>query len=69
MFGISAMLSTLEGMLEERKVRNAWLDSLPEATAKKIREEDAQKSKELLAHNRALEIARAGTPLNFWGNK
>ena len=66
MFGSAA--SSLAGMIERNRVRENWLNSLPKEESDKIRAEDARVVNENLEHKRALEIANAGRPRNFWGN-
>ena len=54
-------------VVAEAKAREEWLNSLPKEEADKIRAEDAAKAREQELHRRALEIAEAGRPRNFWG--
>lgn len=61
---IAAMVSTI---VAEVKARQAWLNSLPVDVADNIRAEDARIAREDEQHRRALEIAEAGRPRNFWG--
>lgn len=62
-FGINAVMNCLA----EYKAREEWLSTMPEEKANKIREELAIKARERELHRRALEIAEAGRPRNFWG--
>lgn len=55
------------GAIVEAKARQEWLDSLPKEEADKIRADDARIARENELHRRALEIAHAGRPRNFWG--
>jgi hypothetical protein len=63
MFGYSSII----GMIESYKKREAWIKTLPEQKQEKIRSQDAQEARENLAHKRALEVAEAGRARNFWG--
>lgn len=66
MFG--QMMMAVVSLYEEAKARKAYIDSLPEDLAKKIRADEAKKAIDDKLHRRALEIAEAGRPRNFWGN-
>jgi len=65
MFGLIA--STLVGLVVEAKARQEWLDAMPKDEADKIRVNDARIARENELYRRALEIAEAGRPRNFWG--
>ena len=58
---------TISGIYEDAKAREKWLDSMPKENSDTIRAADRRKSREDLKHRRALEIAEAGRPRNFWG--
>jgi hypothetical protein len=64
---IELITSKICSIVAASKARNEWLDSLPKEEANKIREEDARIALENERHRRALEIADAGRPRNFWG--
>lgn len=53
--------------IESNNAREAWLKSLPKDAAEKIRQKDREKHDEEMKHRRALELAEAGRPRNFWG--
>jgi hypothetical protein len=63
MFGIGK----IAWLIQAHKERETWLESLPKEEAEKIREQDLIDEKDSLQHKRALEIAEAGRPRNFWG--
>ena len=65
MFGLIA--AKVCSSIAEAKARQEWLDSLPKEKADKIRADDARTARENELHRRAIEIAEAGRPRNFWG--
>jgi hypothetical protein len=65
MFG--TICGTVATMIKAAKARQEWLGSLPPEEAAKIRAQDELEYQENLKHRRALEIAEASRPRNFWG--
>ena len=66
---ISSMMAELEAYRKDALRFNAIRKSLPIEEANKLREERRKDMEGRLKHQRALEIAREGRPLNFWGNR
>jgi len=64
MFGLVEQVSWL---IESHNKREELINNLPDEIADKIREQDAQDAREILLHNRALEVAETGRAKNFWG--
>ncbi len=64
---IGLVLVQAAAMVEEAKAREEWLNSLPKDEADRIRAEDVERRREKLLHRRAIEVAEAGRPRNFWG--
>ncbi len=64
MFGISQIAASI---LASSIDYNKWLNSLPETEAKDIQQKNEIEYKEYQEHKKALEIANASRPRNFWG--
>lgn len=69
MFGFEAVMYSMIVEIKIRETREAYINSLPADKQEIARERDRQARKERLKHERKLEIAREGRPLNFWGNR
>jgi len=67
MFGISMALVHIAQTIAKHNAREAHINSLTPEEQAAIRAADLQRWKEEEAHRRALEIAEAGRPRNFWG--
>ena len=67
MFGMTWLASEVVLAFHKNKEREAWIDTLPEDEQQKIRAKDKQDVLDYMQHRRALEIAEAGRPRNFWG--
>ncbi len=66
-FGAAIAIASAIRIAEEIEARNKWLDALSEAEQDKIREQDKEVARQNLLHRRAIEVAEAGRPRNFWG--
>lgn len=64
-----SLVSALEYHRKEQKNFEALCNSLPNEEAEKLRAERKKTREENLKHQRALEIAREGRSLNFWGER
>lgn len=62
MFGICELIAGIQSQKHDE-----LMASLTKEEREKILENDAQKAREELLHKRALEIANAVRPRNFWG--
>ena len=67
MFGLSAIVGEISLIRDRAIAEQKYIDSLPDEE-KKVYLAKREKERELeLAHKRALEVAEAGRPRNFWG--
>jgi hypothetical protein len=73
MFGIdlSAIQAVIyiEAYQKEAKRFDEFCKTLPIEQANKLIAERDRKIADVLKHQRALEVAREGRSLNFWGNR
>ena len=73
MFGIAQAVvqsvSYLKAYQEEANRFDDYCKTLPIEEANKLRAERNRQREETLKHQRALEVAREGRSLNFWGDR
>lgn len=61
------MIEVFIAMINERNAFNRLCESLPKEEADKLRARRRKKAEEDEAHRKALELANASRPRNFWG--
>jgi len=68
MLGLIGAVSTMIAIQEDRKAFNAYLKTLSPEEAEKLKAEREDRLSREDEHRKALEIANASRPRNFWGN-
>ncbi len=69
MFASTGVATAMNAVNAERKAFKSFCDSLPKDEADKLKAVRMARRDTELAHQRALEVAREGRSLNFWGNR
>ena len=67
--GVEVVLGMAGKFDAERLAFKKFCDSIPKDEADRLRAERRARRDTELAHQRALEVAREGRSLNFWGNR
>jgi hypothetical protein len=67
MLGSIGVISAIMAIDEERKAFNAYLKTLPEDKAKELKLQREERLMREDEHRKALELANASRPRNFWG--
>jgi hypothetical protein len=65
----TAFAQAFQEAVAEKEAFEEYVRQLPPDEAAAARAERARKQRAVERHRRALEIAREGRPLNFWGHR